>query len=130
MGPLTTILKDKDKDKLLDGSGIAQEAITLDPTIRTGADQEIAHHLNHAFPLEMITLWIRLPLSAKPQTTRNVRNTKRLADASNAGSKATLFVIVPIKRHALEQLVLFKSKMTTNQLSPKLLPHLCLLLHE
>jgi len=130
MGPLTIILKDKDKDKLLDGSGIALEATTLDLTTRTGADQEIVHHLDHAFPLETIMQWIRLPLFAKPQTTKNVRNTERLADASNAESKATLSAIVPIKRHELVQLALFKSKMTTNRSPPKHLPHLCLLLRE
>ena len=88
MGPLTTILKDKDKDKLLDGSGIALEATTPDPTIRTGADQEIAHLLDHVFPLEMTTLWI-LPLSsARLQMTKNARNTERQADASNVENKA------------------------------------------
>jgi len=85
----TIILKDKDKDKLLDRSGITLEATIPDPTIRTGADQEIAHLLNHVFPLEMTTLWI-LPLSStKLQMTKNVRNIEKRVDASNVESKAT-----------------------------------------
>jgi len=128
MEPSTIVLKDKDRDKLPAGSGVALEATTLDLTIRTGADQEIAHHLNLIFLLKMITPWIRPPLSVKPQTTRNTRNTKRPADASNVESKATLFAIVPKKRHALVQLTLSKSKMTINWSSPKLFPHLRLLL--
>jgi len=89
MGPLTIVPKDKDKGKLLDGSGVALETTTPDPTIRTGADQEIAHLLDHVFPLEMTTLWT-LPLSsAKLQMTKNAKNTERWADASNVGSKAT-----------------------------------------
>jgi len=125
-----TILKDKDKNRLLDGSGIALEATTLDPITRIGADQEIAHYLNHVFPLEMITQWIHPPLSAKPQMTKNARNTEKPVNASNAGNKATLFAIVPIKRHMLVQLTLFKSKMTTNRSSLKLLLHLHLSLRE
>jgi len=125
-----TALKDKDRDKPLDRSGIALEATIPDLTIRTGTDQKIAYHLDLVFLPKMITLWICLPLSVKPQTTKNARNTKRLADASNAGSKATLFAIVPIKRHTLAQLALFKSKMTTNWLSLKLPPHLHLSLRE
>jgi len=121
---IPAILKDKDKGKTLDGSGIALEATTLDPTIRTGTDQEIMHHLDHASLLKMIMQWIHPPLSAKLQTRKNMRNTERLADASNAESKATLFTIVPTKRHALVQLILFKLKMTTSQSSPKPLPHL------
>ena len=89
MEPSTIILKDKDKDRLLDGSGIALEATTLDPTTRTGADQEIAHHLNHIFLLEMTMPWTLLRLSAKLQTTKNARNTGRQVDASNVESKAT-----------------------------------------
>ena len=130
MEPSIIVLKDKDRDKPLDGSGVALEATTLDLTTRTGTDQEITHHLDHTFPPKMIMLWIHLPLFAKPPMTRNTRNTKRPVDASNVESKATLFTIVPIKRHALAQLALFKSKMTTNRLSPKLPPHLHLLLHE
>jgi len=85
----TIVLKDKDKGKLLDGSGVALEATTLDPTIKTGADQEIVHLLDHVFPLEMTTLWI-LPLSSiKLQMTKNVRNTERQVDALNVESKAT-----------------------------------------
>jgi len=83
-----TVPKDKDKDKLLDGSGVALEAITPDPTTKTGADQEIVHLLDHVFPLEMTMLWT-LPLSSvRPQTTKNVRNTEKRADASNVESKA------------------------------------------
>jgi len=130
MGPLITVLKDKDKGRTLDGSGVALEATTPDPTIRTGTDQEVAHHLDHAFPLKTIMPWIYPPLSAKPQTTRNARNTERPANALNVESKATLSAIVPTKRCALVQLAPFKSKMTTNQSSPKLLPHPHLLLHE
>jgi len=125
-----TVLKDKDRDKLLDGSGVALEAITPDPITRTGADQEIAHHLDHVFPLEMIMLWIHPPLSVKPQTTKNTRNTERPVDALNVENKATSFVIVPTKRHMLVQLVLFKSKMMTNRLSLKPLLHPHLLLRE
>jgi len=89
MGSSTIAPKDKDKGKLLDGFGIAPEATIPDPTIKTGADQEIAHLLDHIFPLEMTMLWI-LPLSsAKPQMTKNARNTERWADALNVGSKAT-----------------------------------------
>ena len=131
MGPsILVVLKDKDRDKLLDGSGITLEATTPDPTIRIGADQEIAHLLNHIFLLKMIMLWILLPLSTKLQMTKNVRSIERRADALNVESKAILFAIVPIKRHALVQLALFKSKMTTNQLSLKPLPHLHLSLRE
>ena len=114
MGLSITILKDKDRDKLLDGSGIALEAITLDPTTRTGADQEIVHHPDHVSPLKMITPWICLLSFAKPQTTKNAKNTKRLADASSAENKAISFMTAPIKRHALVLLTPFKSKMTTN----------------
>ena len=130
MGLLTIEPKDKDKDKLLDGSGVALEATTPDPTIKTGADQEIAHLLNHVFLLEMIMPWILPPLSAKLQTTKNARNTERRVDASNVESKATLSAIVPIKRYVLAQLVLSKLKMTRNPplLSPP--PHLCLSLHK
>ena len=127
---LITILKDKDKDKLLDGSGIALEATTLDPITRTGTDQEIAHHLDHVSPLKMITRWIHPLLSAKPQTTKNTRNTEKPVNALNAENKATSFTIVPIKRHVLVQLALFKLKMMTNRLSLKLPLHLCLLLRE
>jgi len=89
MGPLTIVPRDKDKGKLLDRFGVALEATTPDPTIRTGADQEIVHLLDHVFPLEMTTLWT-LPLSsAKLQMTKNARNTERWADASNVESKAT-----------------------------------------
>ena len=131
MGPLIlVVLKDKDRDKPLDGSGIALEATSLDLTIRTGADQEIAHHLDLVFLLEMTMPWICPPSSIKPQTTKNTKNTKRLVNASNVGSKATLFMTVPIKRHMLVQLALFKSKTMTNQLSLKLPPHLRLLMCE
>jgi len=89
MGPSTIALKDKDKGKLLVGSGVALEATIPDPTIRIGADQEIVHLLDHIFPLEMTMLWT-LPLSSiKPQTTKNARNTRRQADALNVESKAT-----------------------------------------
>jgi len=126
MGPLTpAILKDKDRDKTLDRSGVTLEATIPDPTIRTGVDQEIAHPLDHVFLLEMITLWILLPLSTKLQMTKNAKNTKRRVDALNVESKVTLSVIVPIKRRALIQLVPFKLKTMTNQLFPKPLPHLC-----
>jgi len=128
--PSTTILKDKDKDKLLDGSGVTLEATIPDPTIRIGADQEIAHLLNHVFLLKMITPWILPPLSAKQQTTKNVRNTKRRVDASNVENKATLFAIIPTKRHTLAQLAPSKLKTTRNQplLNPP--PHLHLSLHK
>ena len=123
--------KDKDRDKPLDGSGIVLVATTQDLTIRTGMDQEIVHNLlDHIFPLEMITPWICLLLSAKPQMTKNMRNTTKQANALNAENKAILSTIAPIKRHALIQLALFKLKMTTNQSS--LIPprQLCLSLHE
>jgi len=77
MGLSTIVLKDKNKDKLLDGSGVALEATILDPTIRTGTDQGIAHLLDHVFPLEMTMLWT-LPLSSiRLQMTKNARNTER-----------------------------------------------------
>ena len=128
MGLSIIVPKDKDKGKLLVGSGVALEATIPDPTIRIGVDQEITHLLDHAFLLEMIMLWTLPLLSAKLQTTKNVRNTEKPADASNVGSKATLSAIVPTKRHALELLALFKLKMMTNQLSPKLPSHPYLLL--
>jgi len=130
MGLSITVPKDKDKDKLLDGSGVTLEATIPDPTIRIGADQEIAHLLDHIFLLETIMPWILLPLSVKQQTTRNTRNTERQVDALNVESKATLFAIVLTKRHALVQLAPSKSKMTRNQLPPKLLLHLRLSLRE
>jgi len=130
MEPSITVLKDKDKDKLLDGFGVTLEATTLDPIIRIGADQEIAHLLDHVSLLGMIMPWILLLSSAKPPMTKSAKNTKRQVDASNVESKVTLFAIVPTKRHALEQLVLFKSKMTINQSLPKLPPHLHLSLHK
>ena len=118
-----TVPKDKDRDRLLDGPGVALVATTLHPTIRTGMDKEITlNPLNHAFLLKTTTLWICLPLSTKPQTTKNTRNTERQANASNAESKATLSATVLTKRHALVQLAPFKLKMITNQ-SP-LTPHL------
>jgi len=119
---IPVVLKDKDKGKTLDGFGVALEAITLDPTTRTGADQEIMHLLDHIFLLEMIMLWIRPPLFAKPRMIKNARSTKRLADASNAGSKATSSAIVPTRKYVLVQLALYKSKMMTNRSS--LTPHL------
>jgi len=61
----TIVLKDKDKDKLLDGSGVALEATTPDPTTRTGVDQEIAYLPDHVSLLRMIMLWILPPSSAK-----------------------------------------------------------------
>ena len=130
MGLLIIVPKDKDRDKLLDGSGVALEATILDPIIRIGADQEIVHLLDHVFPLKMIMLWIPPPLSAKQQTTKNVRSTERWVDALNVENKAILFATVLIKRHALTQLVLSKSKTTRNPplLSPP--PHLCLSLHK
>ena len=132
MGPSTVIiLKDKDRDKPLDGSGVTLVATTQDLTIRTGADQEIAHNpLDHVFLLKMIMPWICLLLSTKLQMTKNVRNTEKLADALNAESKATSFAIVPTKRCMLIQLTLFKSKMMTNWLSLRPLPHLRLLLRK
>ena len=94
---MPTILKDKNRDRLPDGSGAA-----LDPTTRTGADQEIAYNLlDHVFLLEMITLWIHLLSSAKLQMTKNMRNTIRQVNALNVENKVTLFVIVPTKRHVL-----------------------------
>jgi len=132
MGPLIQIiLKDKDSNKPLDGPGIALVATTLDPTIRTGADKEIVlNPLDHAFLLKMIMLWICLPLSAKPQMTKNMRSTARQANALNVENKVTLFAIAPIKRHALIQLALSKLKITTNQSPLTPLLQLCLLLHE
>jgi len=88
MGLSTIVPKDKDKGKLLVGSGIALEATIPDPTIRTGTDQEIAHLLDHIFPLEMTMLWTLPQSFVKLQTTKNARNTERLADASNVESKA------------------------------------------
>ena len=125
-----TVLKDKDRGKLLDGSSIALEATTLDPTTRTGADQEIMHHLDHVFLLEMIMLCIPPPSSAKLQTIKNVRSTERQANALNAGNKVILFMIVLTKRHVLVRLAPFKSKTTRNQLPLNLLPHLHLLLYK
>ena len=126
MEPLITVLKDKDRDKLLDGFGIALEATTPGPITRIGADQEIVHLPDHAFLLEMTTLWT-LPLSsAKLQMTKNARNTERQVDVSNVENKVILFAIVPTKRHALIQLTPFKSKTTRNRPPLKLLPHLCL----
>jgi len=89
MERLITVPKDKDKDKLLDGSGVVLEAIIPDPIIRTGVDQEIVHLLDHIFPLKMIMLWTLPLLSAKPQTTKNVKNIGRRADALNVENKAT-----------------------------------------
>ena len=86
---ILVVLKDKDKGKTLDRFGIALEATTLDLTTRIGADQEIMHLLDHAFLLKMITLWICLPLSARPQMIKNARSIKRLVDALNAESKVT-----------------------------------------
>jgi len=80
--------KDKDKDKLLDGFGVALEAITPDPTIRIGVDQEIVHLPDRVFLLEMTMLWIHLLSFVKPQMTKNTRNTERWADASNVENKA------------------------------------------
>jgi len=128
MGPSSIVPKDKDKGKLLDGSGVALEATIPDPTIRTGTDQEIMHPLNHVFPLEMITQWILLPSSAKPQMTKNARNTERLVDASNVESKVTLSATALTKRHMLELPAQYKLKITINRSLLKLLPHLHLLL--
>ena len=100
MGPLIIVPKDKDKDKTLDGFGVAPEATTLDLTTRTGADQEIVHYLDHVFLLEMITQWICPLLSAKPRTTKNKRNTAKLVDALNAESKAISSTIVPTRKYA------------------------------
>ena len=125
-----TAPKDKDKDKLPDGFGVALEAITPDPIIRTGVDQEIAHLPDRVFPPETTMLWILLLSFAKPQMTKNTRSTKRRADASNVESKAISFATVPIKRHVLEQLAPFKSKTTRNQPFPKFPPHLRLSLRE
>ena len=127
---ILVILKDKDRDKTLDGSGVVLEATIPDPTIRTGADQEIAHCLDHIFPLKMTMQWTLLLSFAKLQMTKNARNTERQADVSNVENRATWFVTVPIKRHTLKQLAPFKSKMTRNQPLPKLLPHLCPLLRK
>ena len=124
---ILVVLKNKDRGKPLDGSGVALEATTLDPTIRTGADQEIVHLLNHVSLLEMITPWILPLLSTRLQTTKNAKNTERQADVSNVGNKVILFVIVLTKRHAF---ILFKLKTMRNQPLPKLLPHLCLSLHK
>jgi len=118
--------KDKDRGKLLDGSGVALEATIPDPTIRTGADQEIVHLLDHVSLLEMIMLWTLPLLFAKPQTTKNKRNTKRPADVSNVENKVISFATVPIKRHMLKPLALFKSKRMTNRSPPKPPPHLYL----
>ena len=130
LGLLTIVPKDKDRDKLLDGSGVALEATIPDPTIRIGADQEIAHLLDHVFPLKMIMPWIPLLLSAKQQTTKNMKNTERQVNASNVENKATSFVIVLTRRHALAQLVPSKLKMMRNQPLPSPPPHLRLSLHE
>ena len=46
--------KGKDRDKLLDGSGVALVATIKGPTTRTGADQEIAYNPpDHVFLLKM-----------------------------------------------------------------------------
>ena len=89
------VLKDKDRDRPLDGFGVALVATTKDQTTRTGADQEIVHNpLDHVSPLEMTMQWIRPPSSAKQLTTKNARNTERPADASNAENKAISSAIV------------------------------------
>jgi len=89
MGLSIIVPKDKDKGKLLVGSGVTPEATIPDPTIKTGADQEIVHPLDHVFLLEMTMLWTLLLSSAKLQMTKNARNTERQADASNVENKAT-----------------------------------------
>ena len=86
--PTAIVPKDKDRDKPRDGSGATLEATTQALTIRTGADQEIAHNpLNHIFLPKTITLWICLPLSVKLQMTKNVKSTIKRADALNVESK-------------------------------------------
>jgi len=125
------IPKDKDRDKTLDGSGVALVAITLVPTIKTGVDQEIVHNPpDHVFLPKMITPWIHPLLSVKPQMIKNMRSTARWANALNVESKATLSVTAPIKRHVLVQLAPFKLKMTTNRLSLTLSLQLCPSLHK
>ena len=108
-------LKGKDKDKLLDGSGVALVATTKDLTTRTGADQEIAHNpLDHIFPLEMTMQWIHPRLSVKQPMTKNAKNIERLVDASNAENKATSLAIVLTRNPVFARLVLSKFKMTMN----------------
>ena len=108
-------LKDKDKGKLLDGSGVALVATTKDLTIRIGVDQEIAHNpLDHVFPLEMTMLWIRPLSSAKRPMTRNARNIARPVDALNAENKVISFAIAPTKSLAFAQLALSRFKMKMN----------------
>jgi len=76
--PAAIAPKDKDRDRPLDGSGAALEEIMLDPTTKTGTDQEIAHNLpDHILLPKTIMPWIHLLLSTKPQMTKNVRNTTR-----------------------------------------------------
>ena len=116
MGPPQAIdLKDKDKDKLLDGSGVALVATTKDLTTRTGADQEIAHNpLDRVFPLEMTMQWICPQSSARRPMTKNAKNAKKLADASNVESKAILFAIVQTKSLVFVRLALSRFKTIMN----------------
>ena len=116
MEPLQTIApKDKDRDRPLDGFGVALVATTKDPIIKTGADQEIAHNpRDHAFPLEMTMLWIRPLSSAKQRMTKNARNTARLVDASNAENKDISFAIVPTRNLVSVRLALSRFKTIMN----------------
>ena len=77
MGPPPVIaLKDKDRDKLLDGSGITLEATTKAPTIRTGMDQGIAHNpLDHIFLPKMTMQWTCPLSSIKQPMTKNAKST-------------------------------------------------------
>jgi len=53
--PAVIAPKDRDRDRLLDRSGIALVATTLVPTTKTGVDKEIAHNLpDHIFLPKMI----------------------------------------------------------------------------
>ena len=108
MEPSTTVLKDKGKGKTLDGFGVALEATTLDPTTKTGTEQEITHHLDYVSLLKMIMPWIHPLSSAKLRMTKNARNTAKRADALNVESRDILFATVLTRKHALVQLVQFK----------------------
>ena len=110
-----TDLKDKDRDKLLGGSGVALVATTKDLTTRIGADQEIAHNpLDHAFLLEMTMPWILPRSSVRQPTTKNEKNIAKQADALNVESKVTSSAIVLTKSLALARLALSRFKTIMN----------------
>ena len=105
-------LKDKDRDKLQDGFGVALVATTKGLITKIGADLEIAYNpLDHVFPLKMTMQWTHPLSSAKRPMTKNMKNIAKQADTLNVGSKAILFAIAQTRNLAFAQLVLSKSKM-------------------